>query len=126
MSQFAQITVSGFAGSKVDIKELKEGVSLLTFSIAVNSWYKGKEITNWYSVQLWNGAADDLLRRVSDDLTKVRGAYFTLSGKFIFESRVYEGRTYNDLILENPQILVFQPKRQLTEQPEVQQELVTA
>jgi single-stranded DNA-binding protein len=104
-NQFASITISGRIGS-AELKEIGEGLVVTRVSVAVNTYFRGEEITTWYTCQLWNGNGDDLSRRCNDDLASLKGALVTLSGKFV--ARPYtsnSGQAKTELLLENPVIL---------------------
>ena len=103
--QFASMTIAGHIGS-AELKEVSEGLSIIRVSIGVNTYFRGEEITTWYSAQFWNGNGDDLSRRCNDDLASLKGALVTLSGKFVarpYQSKTGEAKT--ELLLENPVIL---------------------
>ena len=113
--QFASIQISGHIGS-AELKEVGEGLVVTRVSIGVNTYFRGEEITTWYTCQLWNGNGDDLSRRCNDDLASLKGALVTLSGKFVarpYQSKTGEAKT--ELLLENPVILGLGLKK--TEEP---------
>jgi single-stranded DNA-binding protein len=109
--QFASIQISGHIGS-AELKEVSEGLFVTRVSIAVNTYFRGEEITTWYSAQFWNGNGDDLSRRCNDDLNSLKGALVTLTGKFVarpYTSKSGEGKV--ELLLENPVILALGMKK---------------
>ena len=100
---FASITVSGFASS---IKELEvNGKRLIKFGVVVYSYFKGEEQANSFDVELWNGAGDDLLRRL--DGQSLKSALVVLTGGLILKS--YEGKLSPTIV--NPQILSLTLKK---------------
>ena len=100
---FASITISGFASS---IKELEvNGKRLIKFGVVVYSYFKGEEQANSFDVELWNGAGDDLLRRL--DGQSLKSALVVLTGGLILKS--YEGKLSPTIV--NPQILSLTLKK---------------
>ncbi len=104
---FASITISGFASS---IKEIEvNGKRLLKFGVVVYSYFKGEEQANSFDVELWNGAGDDLLRRL--DGQSLKSALVVLTGGLILKS--YEGKLSPTIV--NPQILSLTLKKSESE-----------
>ena len=109
--QSAIVQVSGNIGT-IEERQVSEGLTVTRLSVAVNTRFRGEDITNWYSVQFWNGSAHDLVRRCDGDLQSLKGSFIVLTGKFL--SRPYvssAGQEKVELLLENPAIVSLSLKK---------------
>jgi single-stranded DNA-binding protein len=110
-TQFAVVNVQGHIGSAQLVKP-SEGKELLRFSVGVNQYYRGESVVNWYTVQLWNGAMSDLIRRCDGDLESLKGALITLTGKQILRPYTSNsGQAKVEVLIENASIINLSLKK---------------
>src|SRR5215469_13658912 len=68
------VMLSGNLASDVDVRPLKDGKSVGTFTLAVDRGFKKESGTDFYRVTVWNGAALNFEKHVrKGDAVNVRG-----------------------------------------------------
>ncbi len=82
-----KVELSGFAGRDAEVKEIKNGMSLASFSLATSDGYRGKNgdwvnNTSWHNIVLWN----EMARKAGVEIKK--GVRVCVTGKINY--RTYE------------------------------------
>jgi single-strand DNA-binding protein len=82
-----KVELVGFAGKDAEIREIKKGVKLVSFSLATSEGYRGKngdwvDNTTWHQVVMWNEMAE----KANEEIKK--GSRVSLTGKLNY--RTYE------------------------------------
>lgn len=79
------IVVTGRLGGDAEIKELKNGMRLMEFSVASDGWDGKEKFTEWYKGTLWNEKLFDAIEPFMK-----KGKEVTFSG--LHRTRLYEGK----------------------------------
>jgi len=85
-----KVELTGFAGRDAEVKEIKTGISVASFSLATSDGYRGKNgdwinNTSWHNIVMWN----DMARKAGDEIKK--GTRVSITGKINY--RNYETQT---------------------------------
>ncbi len=84
---FQNLSIIGNVGKNAERRFTSTGNGLLTFSVAVNEYYKGEESTTWFRVTVWG--SESKLDYLEPRLTK--GSLVYISGPLRKEGpQVYE------------------------------------
>lgn len=97
----------GCLGKDPEVKDLGEGNSMITFSVASNSWSKGEQVTDWYNCT-WFTRTDNKAVQFLKMGTRIfiKGTWSTRQG----ETRSGEKITYHNLILRGYDAVEILPK----------------
>ncbi|WP_316797907.1 single-stranded DNA-binding protein [Pedobacter frigidisoli] len=75
-----KVTLSGFAGADVEVKQLSENQKLARVNLAVHEYYRngsGEDVskTNWITLTFWNVKADEAEAQIK------KGSFLTVEGR---------------------------------------------
>lgn len=59
-----KIIISGHLGGDPETRAMPDGTKVTNFSVAVNAWQKGGEVTIWYRVACWGNQFDRILQHL--------------------------------------------------------------
>lgn len=59
------VILSGHVGRDPEVKRLENGTTVATFSLAVNEWVSGKEITTWQNITCWGKTAEIVEKHIT-------------------------------------------------------------
>jgi len=85
-----KVELAGYAGRDAEVREIKSGISLASFSLATSENYRDKNgdwvsNTSWHNIIMWN----DVARKAAEEIRK--GTHVSLTGKINY--RNYETKT---------------------------------
>jgi len=85
-----KVELVGYAGRDAEVKEIKKGINLASFSLATSESYRDKNgdwvsNTSWHNIVMWN----DVAKKAGEEIKK--GSKVSLSGKLNY--RTYETKT---------------------------------
>jgi single-strand DNA-binding protein len=85
-----KVELAGYAGRDAEVREIKSGINVASFSLATSENYRDKNgewisSTSWHNIVMWN----DIAKKAAEEIKK--GTHVSLTGKISY--RNYETKT---------------------------------
>jgi len=85
-----KVELVGYAGRDVEVKEVRKGINLASFSLATSENYRDKSgewvsNTSWHNIVMWN----DIAKKAGEEIRK--GSQVSLTGKLSYRNYETKG-----------------------------------
>lgn len=98
-----KVELAGYAGRDAEVREIRKGVNLASFSLATSENYRDKNgdwvsNTSWHNIVMWN----DVAKKAADEIKK--GAHISLTGKISYrnyETKAGEKRYVTEIVVND-------------------------